>query len=95
MSAGQRQLLEQLIKLYADRHPKDVGERLVQEIRDAGLENVHFGWAVPAVPAQPQYYRIQGPRFVIEFCNTHSRGNHSHSVWRSSTGDFGLPAKGC
>ena len=36
----------------------------------------------------PYYYRVQGPRFLIEYMNT--SGNHSHSVWRDFNGaDFG------
>ena len=36
----------------------------------------------------PDYYRVQGPTFLIEYMNTN--GNHSHSVWRDfQNGDFG------
>lgn len=38
---------------------------------------------------QGNYYRVQGPSFLIEYDNTQNRSNHSHSVWRDFEGDFG------
>lgn len=91
MTDGQKQLLQQLVQRYAGRHPDEVAARLLKEAADAGFELVHFGWAGPAQPGEPFYYRVQGPTFVVEFCNTQNRGNHSHSVWRSYVNDFGVP----
>jgi hypothetical protein len=39
--------------------------------------------------AQGNYYRVQGPSFLIEYDNTQNKSNHSHSVWRDFEGDFG------
>lgn len=36
------------------------------------------------------YYRVQGPSFLVEYDNTQNQSNHSHSVWRDFSGDFGL-----
>jgi len=36
------------------------------------------------------YYRVQGPAFLIEYDNTQNQSNHSHSVWRDFQADFGL-----
>ena len=38
----------------------------------------------------PHYYRLQGPRLLIEWDNTQRNANHAHSVWRDPTSDFGL-----
>ena len=38
------------------------------------------------------YYRIQGPSFLVEYDNTQNQSNHSHSVWRDFNSDFGLDA---
>jgi hypothetical protein len=38
------------------------------------------------------YYRIQGPTFLVEYDNTQNQSNHSHSVWRDLRGDFGMDA---
>ena len=38
---------------------------------------------------QPHYYRIQGPRLLIEYDNFHRDAHHVHAVWRDPDGDFG------
>ncbi|MEZ4713763.1 MAG: DUF3500 domain-containing protein [Caldilineaceae bacterium] len=38
---------------------------------------------------QPHYYRIQAPRFLVEYDNTQNGANHIHSVWRDPLDDFG------
>ena len=40
-------------------------------------------------PGEPHYYRIQGPRLLVEYDNTQRNVNHVHSVWRDPDGDFG------
>ena len=35
------------------------------------------------------YYRIQGAQFLIEFDASQDGGNHSHTVWRDFSQDFG------
>jgi hypothetical protein len=51
---------------------------------------VHFAWAGPTAPGKPHYYRLQGPRLLLEWDNTQRNANHAHSVWRDPTSDFGL-----
>ena len=41
-------------------------------------------------PGAPHYYRLQGPRLLIEWDNTQRGANHAHSVWRDPSTDFGL-----
>lgn len=57
---------------------------------DAALDDVHFAWAGPTASGLPHYYRLQGPRLLIEWDNTQRGGNHAHSVWRDPEADFGL-----
>ena len=40
-------------------------------------------------PGQPQYWRLQGPTFLLEFDNSRNEGTHIHSVWRDFREDFG------
>ena len=40
-------------------------------------------------PRQGHYYRLQGPRFLVEYDNTQNDANHIHSVWRDPANDFG------
>jgi hypothetical protein len=91
MSPVQQQLVRELIRLYAGRQPPEAAERLLNDVEEGGLEKVHFGWAGSPQPGQPHYYRVQGPTFVIEFCNAQNQANHSHAVYRSYKGDFGIP----
>ena len=63
----------------------------VEAERVAGdrLNAVHFAWAGGGEPGQPHYYRLQGPRLLIEYVNVQNGANHVHSVWRDPLGDFG------
>ena len=36
----------------------------------------------PPTPGEPHYYRLQGPRLLVEWDNTQRGANHAHSVWR-------------
>jgi hypothetical protein len=57
---------------------------------DAALDAVSFAWAGPTEPGAPHYYRLQGPRLLVEWDNTQRGANHAHSVWRDPEADFGL-----
>ena len=48
----------------------------------------------PAEPGAPHYYRLQGPRLLIEYDNTQRQANHAHSVWRDPAADFGYDVLG-
>ena len=51
---------------------------------------VHFAWAGRTELGAPHYYRVQGPRLLVEWDNTQRGANHAHSVWRDPTADFGM-----
>ena len=53
------------------------------------LDELHFAWAGDAEVGRKHYYRLHGPRFLVEYDNTQNDGNHAHSVWRDPEGDFG------
>jgi hypothetical protein len=86
--AEQRGKLRALLATYLDRAPAGVSP--LQSYDDAALNAVHFAWAGPTAPGEPHYYRLQGPRLLIEWDNTQDNANHAHSVWRDPTSDFGL-----
>jgi hypothetical protein len=58
------------------------------EIEAAGRDELRFAWAESAEPPGAFYWRIQGPRTLIEVDNT-SDGDHVHAVWHDTAGDFG------
>jgi len=78
-------MLRALLATYLGRVP----DGLAPELDDAALDDVHLAWAGPTGAGQPLYYRLQGPRLLIEYDNTQRDANHAHSVWRDPVGDFG------
>jgi hypothetical protein len=91
MSADQRRLLRALLAAYTDRAPVPVAEANRRRYqRDDRFDEVRFGWAGEAAPGRPHYYRLTGPRLLVEYDNTQRGANHAHSVWRDPDGDFGL-----
>lgn len=85
---GQRELLRALLDTYFGRVPDVVSPSSGYD--DAALDAVHLAWAGPVEPGAPHYYRLQGPRLLVEWDNTQRGANHAHSVWRDPESDFGL-----
>lgn len=88
LDPGQRAVLLALLGTYFDRVPDSASP--LGSYDDAALDLVHFAWAGPTEAGQPHYYRVQGPRLLIEWDNTQRGANHAHSVWRDPELDFGL-----
>jgi hypothetical protein len=93
LDARQRDLLRALLAAYLGRVPDGLSQ-LPDYAADAALDAVHLAWAGPTKPGAPLYYRLQGPRLLIEYDNTQRGANHAHSVWRDPEADFGCDALG-
>ena len=89
LTSSQQAILWSIIEEYATAQPATVANQRLDEVREAGLTNIKFGWMGGAERGEPHYYRIQGPTFLIEYDNTQGNANHVHSVWRDFRGDFG------
>ena len=95
LNAEQRALLVSLVEEYVRDYRADLAGRQLERIAAAGWENVHFAWAGPIGPSAPYYYRVHGPRVLIEFDNNFAPGrkdgpvNHIHSVFRDPVDDYG------
>jgi hypothetical protein len=89
MLPQQRELLAGLLRQYFDRLPGPLADLEAGRVLGQGLEAVHFGWSGSPEPGRPHYYRLQGPRLLIEYDNVQNGANHVHSVWRDPRGDFG------
>jgi Protein of unknown function (DUF3500) len=89
LDAEQREMLRALLATYLDRAPAAVSP-LRRYNDDAALDAVYFAWAGSTTPGEPHYYRLQGPRLLIEWDNAQNNANHAHSVWRDPSSDFGL-----
>ncbi len=92
LDAGQRELLRALLAAYLGRVPDGLSSQ--PDYDDEALDAVHLAWAGPTAPGQPLYYRLQGPRLLVEYDNVQRRANHAHSVWRDPAADFGYDALG-
>jgi len=90
LGAGQRDLLRALLATYLERAP----DGLAPVPDDAALDAVHLAWAGPTALGEPHYYRLQGPRLLIEYDNTQRHANHAHSAWRDPEADFGYDVLG-
>jgi len=89
LRAGQRELLTALLDAYTGRLPDEAAAAEHAKITGDSAGQLHFAWAGSTEPHRPHYYRIQGPRLLVEYDNTQRDANHAHSVWRDPVGDFG------
>ncbi len=89
MTKEQGESLENLIKEYLFRNRLEIVEADLAKIKKAGLDKIHFAWAGGFERGEAQYYRIQGPTFLMEYDNTQNDANHVHTVWRNFENDFG------
>ena len=98
MSAKQRALLLDVVREWAGIVNDDAAKTRMREI-EADLDKTYFAWSGPtdAKPGQniAAYYRIQGPRLVIEYAPQGGRDDprtHVHTIYRDPTNDYGREA---
>ena len=82
-------MLTALLGAYLGRLPDEAAEAEHAKVAGEAPVSLHFAWAGSTEPQRPHYYRIQGPRLLVEYDNTQRGANHAHSVWRDPVGDFG------
>lgn len=88
-NGDQQALMLEIIQTYLGTLPDHLATAHFERLREAGLEDIHFGWAGSLEARRPHYYRLQGSTFLMEFDNSRNGGTHIHSVWRDFTEDFG------
>ena len=74
---------------YVDRLPDELAASQSQALGAGALDAMHFAWAGGREEGEPHYYRLQAPRFLVEYDCTQNDANHIHAVWRDPEGDFG------
>ena len=88
MTAPQREMLDMLLRRYAERLPDEVAADECAKFAGAALDEVHLLWAGGLEPGEPHYYRLHSPVLLAEYDNTARGANHVHTVWRDPRGDF-------
>ena len=96
MDARQKALLLNLISEWAGIVNEAYAAPRMEEI-EAGLDDTWFAWSGPTTHEPGRngsaYYRIQGPRLVIEFSPQGVGGDptmHVHTMYRDPTNDYGV-----
>ena len=90
MNDQQFETLMNLVAEYARNVPPDVAAKRLKIVEDTPRDRIHFAWAGTAGKGEPHYYRVQTPAILIEYDNVQNGANHTHTVWRSFEGDWGL-----
>ena len=87
MTPPQQRLLRALVEEYVRNADFDAADAQLDAIAAAGWDALTFSWrgAVDDLDA-PFYYRVQGPRIVIELRNTE---DHIHTIVRDPANDYG------
>lgn len=93
LDGSARTAAETLVQHYLDRLPEPEAEawwaRLLSPGSGTGFGDIRFAFAGEAAHRRPQYYRLAGPDFFVEYDNTQNEANHVHTVLRDPARDFG------
>jgi hypothetical protein len=89
LPSAARGRVREIVRTYLANHPQATARRALDRVERAGMGRIRFGWAGSLRPREPQYYRLQGPTFLLEFDNSRNSGTHIHSVWRDFERDYG------
>ena len=91
MNEKQRAVLLDLISEWSGIENDSYAATRMEEIK-AGLNDTWFAWSGP-MTVEPgkngtSYYRIQGPKLVIEYAPQPGE-DHVHTIYRDPTNDYG------
>ena len=87
LSAEQMRLLRVLVLEYIGNVDHEAAAAQLEQIENAGWEELWFSWRGPVDATQAFYYRVHGPRLLIEY--NRQNANHDHSIMRDPVNDYG------
>ena len=87
MNATQKRLLRVLVEEYVANADFDAADAQMQAIEAAGWDDVWFSWRGTVDADGRFYYRVHGPRILIEYHRVEP--NHDHSIVRDPVNDYG------
>jgi hypothetical protein len=93
LDAGQNRLLWLVVQEFVGNAEFDAAEAQLALIRD-GWADTHFCWqGPPADPTTRFYFRVHGPRILIEYDVVEPvaiNGGHVHAIIRDPVNDYGM-----
>ena len=87
LSVGQMRLLQALVSEYVRNSDFDAAEAQLELIGANGWEDLWFSWSGPVDVNGAFYYRVHGPRILIEY--NRQNPNHDHAIIRDPQNDYG------
>ena len=92
LTDDQRELLVTLVGYYTDLLNDDHAAIRRAEVLDT-LDETYFAWSGPTEEGSAAYFRVAGPRIVIEYSPQALGGdpaNHIHGIYRDPENDYGV-----
>lgn len=87
LDTNQMRLLRALVEEYVRNADFDAADAQLETIDEAGWDAVWFSWRGPADADGRFYYRVHGPRLIIEYNRVNE--NHDHMIVRDPRNDYG------
>ena len=87
MSVGQARVLRALVSEYVGNAGYDSAEAQLALIDRTGWDELWFSWRGPIDVNGQFYYRLHGPRLLIEY--NRQNPNHDHMIVRDPENDYG------
>ncbi|WP_225309684.1 DUF3500 domain-containing protein [Larkinella humicola] len=93
LTESQQKTFLTLLDTYLNNYHVTLKNQQMDKLKKIGLDKLVFAWAGDRQPGfgpgKGQYYRIHGPTLLIEYDNAQNQANHTHTVVRDLTSDFG------
>jgi len=96
LTAAQKKLLLTLIGKYTALANDDAAKTRLAEIEDT-FDKTYFCWYGPTTDTGDAYFRVTGPRVIIEYSPQSMGGsaaNHIHGIYRDPENDYGAAITG-
>ena len=87
LTEEQAHLLHRLVAQYLHNADHDAAHAQMKIIEEAGWDKLWFSWRGPVDPNGVFYYRVHGPRILIEY--NRQNANHDHMIVRDPANDYG------
>ncbi|MDH3620777.1 MAG: DUF3500 domain-containing protein [Gammaproteobacteria bacterium] len=87
LTSEQAHLLSRLVAEYLHNADHDAAHAQMAAIKETGWDKLWFSWRGPVDAKGVFYYRVHGPRILIEY--NRQNDNHDHMIVRDPTNDYG------